>query len=143
MEVGQQAVVTIVGVPQPVVATLSKKSPVADSSNRWWNPDAREYPIELTLDKTPQGVLPNMSAQVEIFVERLHNVLTVPLSAIYTERNTSYVFVRTPERVEPRQVKFDETNETHARITDGLKSGDEVLILQAGQGREDSWRPDI
>lgn len=136
LAVGQQAMVSIVGVPIPVSATLSKKSPVADSSNRYWNPDAKEYPIELTLDRTPPGVLPNMSAQAEIFVERLHNVLAVPLSSIYTERATSYVFARAGDRIEPRAVKIEQSNETHARVADGLKGGEEVLILAAGQGRE-------
>src|SRR3954452_5159036 len=110
LAVGQQAMVTIVGVPNPVSATLSKKSPVADSSNRYWHPDSKEYPIELTLDRTPAGVLPNMSAQAEIFVERLHNVMAVPLSAIYTERSSSYVFARSGDRLVPRQVKIDQSN---------------------------------
>jgi RND family efflux transporter MFP subunit len=134
--VGQQAVVSIVGIPQPVAATLSKKSPIADSGSRFWNPDLKEYPIELTLDRTPPGVLPGMSAQAEIFVDRLHGVLSVPLAAIYAERKASYVFVRAADRVEPRPIKIGQANETHVRIAEGLNRGEEVLILQAGQGRE-------
>jgi RND family efflux transporter MFP subunit len=136
LAVGQQAMVSIVGVPQPVAATLSKKSPIADSGSRFWNPDLKEYPIEMTLDKTPPGVLPGMSAQAEIFIERLHDVLAVPLAAIYAEQKTSYVFVRAGDRVEPRPIKIGQTNETHARIAEGLNPSEEVLILQAGQGRE-------
>jgi HlyD family secretion protein len=136
LAVGQQATASIVGVPRPVAATLVKKSPIADSGSRFWNPDLKEYPIELTLDKTPPGMLPGMSAQVEIYVDRLHDVLSVPLSAMYAERSATYVFVRAGDRVEPRPVKLGATNETHAQITDGLRPGEEVLVLQAGQGRE-------
>jgi len=53
LEVGQQAYVSVIGVSGPVRATLTRKSPVADSGSRYWNPDLKEYPIELTLDRTP------------------------------------------------------------------------------------------
>jgi RND family efflux transporter MFP subunit len=138
LRVGQKAMVKIVGVNDPVPATLTKISPLADSGSRWWNPDLKEYPVELTLDKTPKDVKPGIGVQAEIYTDRLSDVLAVPLAAIYADRTNNYVFVRSfdGEDVKPVAVKIGETNETHARIASGLKPGENVLILQAGQGRE-------
>ncbi len=136
LQVGQQATVQLYGVPGALRATLTKKSPIADSGSRFWNPDLKEYPIELTLNETPPNILPGMGAQAEIFVQRLWDVLTVPLSAIYSERTTNYVFVKRDGKVVPQPVQIGQTNETHAQVASGLTGGQEVLILQAGQGRE-------
>ena len=136
LKIGQPALVKIVGVPDPVAAKVTKKSPIADSGQRWWNPDLKEYPVELTLNRTPTNCLPGMGAQVEILIARAEDTLTVPLAAIYSERNTSYVFARRGGEVVPVPVTIGQTNETHAQLAAGLSSGQQVLILQAGQGRE-------
>jgi multidrug resistance efflux pump len=134
---GQKAMVKIVGVAEPVAATLTKISPLADSGSRWWNPDLKEYPVELTLDKTPRDVKPGIGVQAEIFTDRLDDVLAVPLAAIYSDRSSNYVFVReSSEELKPVAVKIGEANETHARVATGLNAGADVLILEAGQGRE-------
>jgi RND family efflux transporter MFP subunit len=138
LRLGQKASVEIVGLPAPVSATLTKISPLADSGSRWWNPDLKEYPVELTLDATPAEVKPGIGVKAEIFTDRLNDVLAVPLAAVYSDKASTFVFVREAEsgELKPLPVKIGETNETHARIATGLKPGDSVLLLQAGQGRE-------
>jgi hypothetical protein len=65
-------------------------------------------------------------------------MLAVPLASIYSDKSSTFVFVRDPASndVRPVEVKIGETNETHARVASGLNPGANVLILQAGQGRE-------
>ncbi len=133
---GQRANVRIVGIAQPVTATISKISVLADSSNRWWNPDLREYPIDLALDSTPAGLKPGIGATVEIMVDRLVQVVAVPLDAVYTVGGDRYVFVRDGEDTRPTKVQIGANNDTHVQITDGVTIGQTVMRLQAGQGRE-------
>src|SRR5262249_34265188 len=45
LHVGQRASVSIIGMDKPIGATVAKISVLADSSNRWWNPDLKEYPV--------------------------------------------------------------------------------------------------
>ena len=133
---GQRASVRIVGIPAPVSATISKISVLADSSNRWWNPDLREYPIDLSLDATPKDLKPGIGATVEIMVDRLTQVVAVPLDAVYTVGGDRYVFIREGEDARPVKVQVGANNDTHVQITDGLSVGQSVMRLQAGQGRE-------
>lgn len=133
---GQRALVSITGVPEPVGATVEKISPVVDSSQRYWNPDLREYPVELTLDTTPANLKPGISARGEIYVDRLEKVLAVPLAALYSEKSTSYVFVRNGDEVKPMPVKIGAVNEVQAQVMDGISSNDQVLLLEPGQGRD-------
>jgi len=131
-----RATIDIVGQPNLKTGWLSSISIMADSSNRFWNPDSKEYPVDITLDQTPKGLKPGVTANVKIFVDRLHNVLAAPVSAVYAAGADSYVFVRGEADPRPVKVNLGEVNETHVQIASGLSQGQEVLILQAGQGRD-------
>lgn len=130
-----RALARIKGVRDPIGATLTKVSVVPDSGSRWWSPDVKEYPVELSLDHTPPGLKPTVGAEVEILVDRREGVLAVPVDAIYSVGRESYVFVLADGRERPVKVTTAVSNETHVQITEGLSGGEQVLRLQAGQGR--------
>jgi multidrug efflux pump subunit AcrA (membrane-fusion protein) len=133
---GMRAKVRIAGIPNPIGATVTKISVLADSSQRFFNPDLKEYPVDLVLDDTPKSLKPGMGANVEILVNHFDNVLGVPLAAIYSAGPDTYVFVRDDQKVRPVKVKIGQSNDTHGVIKEGLEAGAEVLLLQAGQGRD-------
>jgi multidrug efflux pump subunit AcrA (membrane-fusion protein) len=89
LHIGQRALVKVVGFPDPIGATLTKISPMADGSSRWMNPDLREYPVELVLDRTLPDMKPGLTAQGDIFIEQLRNVPAVPLASIYSQGRDS------------------------------------------------------
>jgi HlyD family secretion protein len=136
LEVGQRAVVRIVGVPEPIGATLRRVSVMADGGSRWWNPDLKEYPVDLVLDHTPSDLKPGVGVQAEIFIERLRNVIAVPLASIYAAGSEHYVFVRQGGQLRPQRIQVGSSNATHVQITSGLHPGQEVLLLESGQGRD-------
>src|SRR5262249_29841549 len=117
-----RATVSIVGMEQkPVGAWLSNISIMADSSNRFWSPDSKDYPVDVTLDTTPPGLKPGTSVQVKLFIDRLKHVLAVPLGAVYAAGTDDYVFVRTVGgQTHPVKVKIGQVNETHAQVASGL-----------------------
>lgn len=131
-----RAMTTIVGVKRPIGASVSKIAVLADSSQRWWNPDLREYPVELVLDETPPNCKPGLGCQVEVLIERRPQVLAVPLTSIYSQGNQTFVFVRDGIGApKPVEVRIGATNETHAEINGPVAVGQDVLLLQPGQGR--------
>jgi HlyD family secretion protein len=131
-----RATISVPGQTDEFTGWVSNISVLADNSERWWNPDSKQYPVDITLDHTPHGLKPGMSANVRIFVNRLKNVLTVPLSAVYAAGPDSYVFVRDEHSVHPVKIAIGDVNETDAQILDGLNPGQQVMLLQAGQGRQ-------
>jgi HlyD family secretion protein len=131
-----RATVNVVGIKKSIGASLSRISVLADSSSRWWNPDLKEYPVDLVLDETPANSKPGMSTTVEILIERKHHVVAIPLTSIYSQGNQSFAFVhKGVGEPHPVEIKIGSTNDTHAEILSGVKAGDEVLLLQPGQGR--------
>lgn len=136
LRIGQRALVRVVGVGDAVGATLTKISPMADGGSRWFNPDLREYPVELILDRTLPDMKPGLTLTSEVFVDQLHDVTAVPLACIYSQGKEAYVFARDGDDVRPAKVTIATANETHAHIASGLTPGQDVLVLAAGQGRQ-------
>jgi hypothetical protein len=131
----------IVHIPQAnrtvdVTGWVSHISPIADMSQRWINPDLKEYPVDITLDWVPAGLKPSESVKVEIFCEHLNAVTAVPLDSIYSAGNDNFVFAKTSDGVKAVHVALGDTTETFAQLTSGIASGDDVLRLQMGQGSE-------
>jgi HlyD family secretion protein len=136
LKVGQRAMVRINGQSLPVGATLSKISVLADSSNRFWNPDLKEYPVELTLDITPPGLKPGMGLTAEVFIERLEDVTAVPVASVYAAGPDNYVFVKEGDFARPVKVTIGDANETHVSVKGPILEGQNVVLLQIGQGRQ-------
>ena len=131
-----RAIVNIVGVPRSIGATLTKISVLPDNRLRWSNPDRRDYPCDVVLDETPPGLKPGTKVErCEIFVDRIDQALAVPLAAVYSVASESYVFVRAGDTVKERKVSLGVSNESHVQVLSGIKEGEQVLLLQPGQGR--------
>ena len=135
---GQKAIVIIPGVGKPVTGVLSKISVLADNSQRWWNPDLKEYPVEIDLDETPPSLKPGVGAAAEIFIARLEDVVAIPVSTIYSAGQKSYVFIKpvADQQPKPREIKLGLASDTHVEVREGLEPGEQIVVLQAGQGRE-------
>jgi len=131
-----RASLKIAGLPNPVGGWVSNISVMADSGGRWYNPDSKEYPVDITLDSTPTGLKPGVSVECRVYVDRINDALAVPLPAIYSAGPDSYVFTRAGDGHKPIKVQIGAVNDTHAQVKEGVKSGDAVLLLAAGQGRE-------
>jgi HlyD family secretion protein len=133
----QRAIVRIMRGTKPleVTAWVSRISPIADLSQRWYNPDLKEYPVDLTLDWVPEDLKPSETVKAEIFCEHIASAVAVPMDCIYSAGNDNYVFERQDDVVKPVSVTIGQSTETFAQVTNGLTSGAEVLRLQVGQGR--------
>ena len=121
--------------PMEVSAWVSRISPIADMSQRWFNPDSKEYPVDLTLDFVAGDLKPSESVRAEIFCEHLSGVLAIPLDCIYSAGADNYVFARLGDEVKPVKVTIGQSTETHAEARTGLESGQDIVRLQIGQGR--------
>ncbi|HSI32563.1 MAG TPA: HlyD family efflux transporter periplasmic adaptor subunit [Tepidisphaeraceae bacterium] len=133
-----RATVEVTGYRRPIGATISRISVLADSSQRFWNPDIREYPVELVLDETPTGLKPGLGCKVDILMEHRGKALSVPLPALYSAGPHAFVFVKDAAGGEAKaaEVKLGVSNETQAEVLSGIEPGAEVLLLQPGQGRQ-------
>lgn len=127
---GQHAKIRVDAFPEKMLSgKVTKIAVLPDSQNRWLNPDLKVYATTVTIDGTHPWLKPGMSAEAEIIVEQLKNVLYVPLQAITPEKNEKIVYVRTALGTTRRVVQTGQYNDSFIEITDGLEAGEMVLLL--------------
>ncbi|WP_165219244.1 efflux RND transporter periplasmic adaptor subunit [Aquisphaera insulae] len=90
--------------------------------------DVRYFDSTVRLDHAPKGLLPGMTARVEIDLERRNDVLTVPAMAVTREQGHEYCYVVHDEGLERREVTLGEGTKDLLEISEGLKEGESVVL---------------
>ncbi len=104
-----------------------------DPTLRWLNPDLNVYVCQISFDQTYDYLRPGMSAQVEITVKVLKDVLVIPLVAVNFKEVKAYVNVLKGKNIETRQIEIGESNEKEVEVKKGLKEGEIIVISAIGR----------
>ena len=103
-------------------------SVLPDSQNRWLNPDVKIYLTTVNILGTHDWLKPGMSAQVEIMVDELDDVLFAPVQAVHKLGESWISQVITEERMELREIEIGGYNDAHVEIRSGLKEGERISL---------------
>lgn len=109
------------------VRSIAQVASQADS----WMSDVKLYPTIVLIDEKVDGLKPDMSAEVNIHVKDITNVLTIPLQSVIGGAELGgkrKVFVKTPTGFEEKEVSLGLYNEKMVEVREGLAEGDEVVI---------------
>ena len=130
VRVGQQALLRIEGVAQPVAATVARINPSAQAGSR-------SVLIYLTVAAQP-GLRQGLFAQGQLATET-QRALAVPLNAVRTDKPLPYVQVVDGDRIAHRTVQTGVRGEVDGELwvaVQGVADGARVLRGAAGVVRE-------
>jgi hypothetical protein len=129
---GQKARITMDAFADKVLeGEVTQVGVLPDSQNRWMNPDMKVYLTTITIDGTHDWLKPGMSAKVEIMVNRLSDVIYVPVQAVSPFEKKQVCYVANGGKPERRVVEVGEFNDEFIEIKSGLKEGERVLLRAA------------
>lgn len=110
----QGKIVTIANQPEP---------------GSWMNANLKEYATIVKIGGEADGLKPAMTAEVEVLIADLNDVLTVPVSCVVEQGGKFNAWVvNGPNKFERRPLTVGLTNDKVFEIKDGLKEGDIVLL---------------
>jgi len=127
IEPNQPAKITIAAFPDKTFAgKVLKKAPLADQTD-FLNPDLKVYLTDVSIDGTHDALKTGMTADVEVIISELHDVLYVPIQSVITveEKKICYVI---RSRAEKREVETGLFNDNFVEIKSGLAEGEKVLL---------------
>lgn len=133
LEEGQEAQITVSSVSeeQTYPGSVTKISKVADTST-----GVTQYSAEVTLDKA-YGMLPGMTADVDIQIRGVENALIVPIDSLHQTRDTWFVYTsydpETNQYGGMRNVTVGMRNDKEAEILEGLSEGEVIYYTEAPQ----------
>ena len=74
---------------------------------------------------------PRHDGELNIPIARVEDAVSVPITAVFkSEGNKKVVYVRHGDGTEKREVKIGVTNIDHAQILNGVKEGEEILLVE-------------
>ena len=88
----------------------------------------KEYPADVRIEGDCAGLRPGMTAEVEILIASLNNVLTIPVSAVLVKGNQFFGYVRTPQGPQRRSLLLGLSNDKFVEVKDGVSEGEEILM---------------
>ncbi|MCH8965081.1 MAG: efflux RND transporter periplasmic adaptor subunit [Planctomycetes bacterium] len=125
----QEAIIEVEGISdRKFTGRITKIAVLADSQNRWLNPELKEYETEITINESDPLLKPGVTARVEILVSELTDVVAVPVQSIYSKMHKSFVFVGHKDDAEPIEVQLGLASDEFVEIKSGLEPGQEVLL---------------
>ena len=133
LEDGQEAQITVASVSQEETfpGTVTEISKVADTST-----GVTRYSADVLLDKV-EGMLPGMTADVDVRIEGVENALIIPVDALHQTRDTYFVYTAYDQETNQYGGRVDVTigmqNDTQVEILTGLSEGDIIYYTEAPQ----------
>ncbi len=130
-----ESVIDRVKPEQPVLVALAdrtlegKVSTVASVTRPagWWTGNEVRYDVTIQLP-ADKGLMPGMSAEVEILLARHSNELTIPVAAVVETSAGQYCWVKSASGFRRCRLELGDTNKVFAIVAAGLQEGDEVLL---------------
>jgi HlyD family secretion protein len=125
---GQEAKITITAFPDKAfTGEVLKKAPLADPEE-WLNPDLKVYATEVSIEGTDDSIKTGMTAKVEVIIDQLHDVLSVPIQSVVTQEGEKVCYVMANNGPEKRTVETGLFNDNFVEIKSGLTQGEKVLL---------------
>lgn len=125
IRVGMPSEVSLDAFPDHVFKTVvSHVDPVAKTTAT----GGTVFVVELALTDTGQDVLLGMKGDVEIEVNSVGSVVTIPIEALFSEGGTDYVYLVEEGKLERRDITVGATTDTEVEVLEGLTEGDRVAL---------------
>ncbi len=138
VKAGQKAVIRVEAFAnQSFPGTVKSVAQLSESDN-YLSAGIKEYTTIVTLDDTPSVPLrPGMTAEVEILVDDLSDVLAVPVQAVTEQKHEQLAYLKTGTGYERRPVEIGQSNNRFLMIISGLEEGMVVALDARVRGAEE------
>jgi HlyD family secretion protein len=129
IEVGLNAIIKNAALPDLVVkGQIDTIASMSERLNRWDSRSPRVYKTTISTNTADPRLMPGMTVEVEILVDSVHDVLFVPVEALYDNEGDTYCQVRGTFDVEERLVETGRVSTSFVEVLDGIEDGDVVLL---------------
>lgn len=94
----------------------------------FFSASVKEYGTIVKIDGQPAGLRPGMTAEVEILVAHLKDVVTLPVAAVVEQRGKHYCWVSKAGQMERRTLVLGLNNDRFVEVKDGVAEGELALL---------------
>lgn len=92
------------------------------------NTNAKTYDCVIVIPESVSQLKPGMTAVTEINVDRLEDIVAVPVQAIVQEQSNSWLYAQSGTGVERIDVELGRNNDQFVHVKSGLSAGTEIVL---------------
>jgi HlyD family secretion protein len=127
---GQKATIKVDAFPDvPITGKVKRIAHMPDPTLQFRNPDLNVYITRVAFDKSYDYLKPGMSAQVEIFIKELKDIIAIPIDAVLFKEDKPHCIILENNKVREREIDIGESSETLVEVKNGLAEG-ETIVMQ-------------
>ena len=128
VKVGQEAEVHFEAFPGQSVLGKVKDVDLMPTPDWYHFEEWQQFRVLVALDEVPEGLLPEMTARVEITVGSNREALTVPAEAVGWDDDGPFCVVESPSGPTQRRVQIDRGTVDRLVVREGLEENESVLL---------------
>jgi multidrug efflux pump subunit AcrA (membrane-fusion protein) len=129
LQAGQTAVVESDAVPgQSFAARVGALSGLASRGNFFETSAVRQFDVTFTFDKIDPRLLAGSTVRLVIDGRVVPAALQVPRQSVFEKNGKTFVYLKTGDRFERRDVKVTDSTESRAVVT-GVNEGDVIALI--------------
>ncbi len=103
------------------VATLAR--------NKDRDSKVKVFDVTIVLDENDAKLMPGMTVSCEIIVDRINDVISIPMEAVFEKEGKTLVYVKKGSAFEPREVTVGQDNQDFIIISRGLEENEQVALI--------------
>ena len=128
IKIGQKARINVTAFREDTLTgEVIKEAPMADPEE-WMNPDLKVYSTDIRIDGTHESLKTGMTAMVEVIIEELKDVISVPIQTVVNVEGKKVCYVASATGPQQRQIETGSFNDDFVEIKSGLSEGEKVLL---------------
>ncbi len=125
----QKVTINVDAFPDRTYPGIVSEVAVVPSNNASTN--AKTYDCVVRIDREVSQLKPGMTAVAEIHVERLEDVISVPVQAIVQANGKTACYVENDGRIEKREVELGRNNDMFVQLNTGIEPGARIVLNPA------------
>ncbi len=94
----------------------------------FFSASVKEYATIVRILGEASGLKPGMTAEVEILIDHLKDVLKLPIAAVVEQNGKHYCWIKAGEGYERRELVLGRNNDEFVEVKDGITEGDQVVL---------------
>ena len=101
-----------------------------------WDAKIKTFETIVSLNDTDARMKPGMTCMVDIIIEKIPDVISVPIESVFEREGKTIVYAmgsRSPKR---KEVALGKRNSTHIIVTQGLSAGEKIALRDPFAGPE-------
>jgi len=107
------------------------------AQNKDYKSKIKIFPVQIRIAGQSRTLLPGLTVSCKIIVSEIPDVLYIPLEALFSEQDISYVYLKSGSGFKRRDIKAGAVNSDYAIVKEGLEEKDLIALSNPFLNKEE------